>query len=79
MCTRKVTLINNDCLPILMLYVMPAYLMLFDALSNAVCFNNVFFFYIALCFMLCLGLLTQFVYFKYDFSSCAVLLICSFG
>ena len=32
----------------------------------------------AFCFMRCLGLLTQFVYFKYDFSSCAVLLICSF-
>ena len=32
----------------------------------------------ASCFMLCLGLLTQFVYFKYDVSSCAVLLICSF-
>ena len=29
-------------------------------------------------FMLCLGLLTQFVYFKYDFPSCAVLLICFF-
>ena len=29
-------------------------------------------------FMLCLGLLTQFVYFKYDFASCTVLLICWF-
>ena len=41
----------------------------------------VFFFFLlifAFCFMLCLGLLTQFVYFKYDVSSCAVLLICSF-
>ena len=29
-------------------------------------------------FMLCLGLLTQFVYFKYDLASCVVLLICWF-
>ena len=85
---KKVKLIIHDCLPILMLlyimlYVMLAYLMLFAALSNAVCFYNVFVFLLltfvnAFCFMLCLGLLTQFVYFKYDFSSCAVLLICSF-
>ena len=39
---KKVKLINHDCLPILMplyilLYVMLAYLMLFDALSNTVC------------------------------------------
>ena len=87
-CIKKVKLINHDCLPILvllyiMLYVVLAYLMLFAALSNAVCFNNVFFsllliFANAFCFMLCLGLLTQFVYFKYDFSSCTVLLICLF-
>ena len=63
------------------LYVMLAYLMLLAALSNAVCFKNVFFFFaidFTFCFMLRLGLLTQFVYFKYDFSSCVVLLICSF-
>ena len=45
---RKVILINHDCLPILMplyimLYVMLAYLMLFAALSNAVCLHNAFF------------------------------------
>ena len=79
---KKVTLYNHDCLPILMLfysmlYIMLAYSMLFAALSNAVCFYNAFF-AIAFCFMLCLGLLTQFVYFKYDFPSCAVLLICWF-
>ena len=39
---KKVKLINNDCLPILvllyiMLYIVLAYLMLFAALSNAVC------------------------------------------
>ena len=38
-------LINHDCLPILMLlyimlYIVLAYLMLFAALSNAVCLNN---------------------------------------
>ena len=64
---------------------MLAYLMLFAALSNAVCLYNAFFIFVlllifanAFCFMLCLGLLTQFVYFKYDFPSCAVLLICWF-
>ena len=30
-------LINHDCLPILMLYIMLAYLMLLAALSNVVC------------------------------------------
>ena len=39
---NKVKLINQDCLPILMLlyimlYIMLAYLMLFAAFSNAVC------------------------------------------
>ena len=70
MCIKKVKLIN-DCLPILMLlhimlYIMLAYLMLFAALSNAVCLYNAFLFIFlllifsnAFCFMLCLGLLTQ--------------------
>ena len=45
---KKVVLINHDCLPILMLlnimlYIMLAYLMLFAALSNAVCMHNAFF------------------------------------
>ena len=44
----KVKLINHDCLPILMLlykllYIILAYLMLFAALSNAVCLCNAFF------------------------------------
>ena len=48
MCMKKVELINHDYLPILLLlYIMqctmPAYLMLFDALSNAVCLHNSFF------------------------------------
>ena len=43
---KKVKLINHDCLPILMLYIMLAYLMLLAALSNAVClYNASFFFY----------------------------------
>ena len=78
MCIKKNILINHDCLPILML----ADLMLFADLSNAVCLHNAFFpIYFCKCFffMLCLGLLTQFVYFKYDFASCAVLLICFFS
>ena len=45
---KKVKLINHDCLPILMLlyimlYIVLAYLMLFAALTNAVCLNNAFF------------------------------------
>ena len=54
MCTKKVKLINHDCLPILMLlyimlyivlaylmqYIVLAYLMLFAALSNAVYLYN---------------------------------------
>ena len=53
MCIKKVKLINHDCLPILMLYIMLyimlAYLMLFAALSNAVCLCNGFFFAIDFC------------------------------
>ena len=52
MCIKKVKLINHDCLPILMLlyimlYIVLAYLMLFAALTNAVCLNNAssFFFF----------------------------------
>ena len=41
MCIKKVKLIKHDCLPILMLlYIVFAYLMLFAALSNAVCLYN---------------------------------------
>ena len=44
----KVKLINHDCLPILMLlnimlYIVLAYLMLFAALSNAVCLYDAFY------------------------------------
>ena len=57
---KKVKLINHDCLPILMmLNVMLTYLMLFAALSNAVCLYNAFFLLIfanAFCCMLCLSL-----------------------
>ena len=49
MCIKKVELINHDCLPILMLYIVLAYLMLFAALSNAVCFHNASFFAIDFC------------------------------
>ena len=67
MCMKTVKLINQDCLPILMLlyimlYIMLAYLMLLVALSNNVCLYDAFFLLIfayALCFMLCLGLLTH--------------------
>ena len=51
---KKVKLINQDCLPILMLlcimqYIMLAYLKLFAALSNAVCFHNASFYSIYFC------------------------------
>ena len=64
MCIKKVKLINHDCLPILMLlYIVLAYLMLFAALSNAVCLYNASFlpmiYAIAFIFMFCLGLLTH--------------------
>ena len=87
MCIKKFKLINHDCLPILMslyvmLYIMVAYLMLFAALSNAVCLHNAFF-AIDLCkcfFFRAFSCFidTKFVYFKYDFASCTVLLICCF-
>ena len=48
---KEVSLINHDCLPILMLlYIMLAYLMLFAALSNAVCLYNAYFFANDFCF-----------------------------
>ena len=67
MCTyKKVKLINQDCLPILMplyimLYIMLTYLMLFAALSNAI-FVYCFFFSIYFC--------------KYFLFSCFVLVYC---
>ena len=43
---KKVKLINHDCLCVLMLlYLMLAYLMLFAALSNAVCSYNALLFF----------------------------------
>ena len=68
MCIKKVTLINHDYLPILMLlyimlYTMPAHLMLLTTLSNAVCLHNALFLLLVYAnvfvFMPCLGLLTH--------------------
>ena len=55
---KKFKLINHDCLSIsmllcIMLYIMLVYLMLFAALSNAVCLHNAPFFAIDLCEYLC--------------------------
>ena len=54
MCNNKriksAKLINHDCLPILVLYIMLAYLMLFAALSNTVCLYIAFFFFLPLIF-----------------------------
>ena len=67
---KKVKLINQHCLPILMLYIMLAYLMRFAALSNAVCLYNASFFYFFLqmlfVFMLCLGLLSHSLFISCD-------------
>ena len=51
---KKDKLINHDCLSILvLLYIMLAYLMLFAALSNAVCLYNVFFRFVSIDFCKC--------------------------
>ena len=64
MYVKKVSIYNHDCLPIsMLLYIMLTYLMLFAALSNAVCLHNAFFLLLifanAFCLMLCLGLLSH--------------------
>ena len=82
MCIQKVKLINNDCLPTLMLlylmlHIVLAYLMLLAALSNAVGLHNASFFAIDFCkcfLFFCFVL----VYFIYSFASCTVLLVCWF-
>ena len=63
----------------IMLYIVLAYLMLFAALTNAVCLNNASFFVIDLCkwFLFSLLLLSLFISF-FLFASCTVLLICLF-
>ena len=85
---KKDKLNNHDCLPISMLLyiilcIMLTYLMLFAALSNAVCLYNAFFgqliFAIAFFHSLSWFIDIWFVYFKYDFASCTVLLICWFS
>ena len=76
----------------MLLYIMLAYLILIAASLNTACFCNAFsisyflpftiallFVQMSFVFMLCHGLLTQFVYFIYYFASCTVLLICSFS
>ena len=67
-----------------MLYIMLAYLMLFYSLFNAVCLYIIYFlpltFANSFCFhALSWVIVTLFVYFKYYFESCAVLLICWFS
>ena len=65
MCIKKVKLINNDCLPILMpLHIMLACLMLFAAyLILFVCIMLFLIFFLQmLLFMLCLGLLVYYFY-----------------
>ena len=82
MCIKEVKLIKHNCLPILMLlyimlYIVLAYLMLFAALTNAVCLNNASFVVIDLCKCFLFSC-SVFVYFIFLFASCTVLLICLF-
>ena len=65
----------------LMLHIMLAYLMLFSALSNAVCLHNASFLPMIFSNSFCFHALswfidTVFVYFKYYFASRKVLLFC---
>ena len=66
MCIKIDILINHDCLPILMLmyimlYIMPAYLTLLDALSDAVCLHIAYFFAIDFNICFCLHALSWFI------------------
>ena len=61
----------------IMLYIVLAYLMLFAALTNAVCLNNAFFFVIDLCKCFLFSCFV-FVYSIFLFASCTVLSICLF-
>ena len=67
---NKVKLINHDCLPILMLlyirlYIVLAYLMLFAALSNAVCLHSASFFPFISANAFCFHALSLFISFFY--------------
>ena len=44
-----VKLIIHDCLTIVMLYIVLAYLMLFAAITNAACLNNASFYFSLIC------------------------------
>ena len=66
----------------IMLYIVLAYLMLFAALSNAVCLNNASFFLFCFLSLICANAfyfhaLSLFISF-FLFASCTVLLICLF-
>ena len=70
----------------IMLYIMLAYLMLFAALSNAVCLHSASLSFLSLIFAnaFCFHTLswfihTYFIYLEHDFASCTVLLICRFS
>ena len=79
---KKVKLINHDCLPILMLlyimlYIVLAYLMLFAALTNAVCLYNASFLPLISANAFYFHALSLFISF-FLFASCTLLLICLF-
>ena len=61
----------------IMLYIVLAYLMLFAALTNAVCLNNASFFSLICANAFYFHALSLFISF-FKFASCTVLLICLF-
>ena len=66
----------------IMLYIVLAHLMLFAALTNAVCLNNAFFLFLFFP-LICANAfyfhaLSLFISFFFKFASCTVLLICLF-
>ena len=72
-CIKKVKLFNHDCLPILvllyiMLYIMPAYLMLFAALSNAVSCIMLLFLLLIFANASCFNTLSWFINTYFDLS-----------
>ena len=86
MCILKSQLIIHDCLTIVMLlyvmlYIVLAYLMLFAAITNAVCLNNAFFLFFVIdlckCFLFSCFVSVYFIFFL--FASCTVLLIVCFS
>ena len=85
MCIKKKNHLHRDCLPILiLLYIILPLLLLIAALFDAVCLHNAYFLPLTFAKAFCFNALswfidTWFLYFKYYFASCTVILICRFS